>query len=287
MARPAGSARATNTNRRFILLAVGLGLVGAILVYAAFSRPSSKGGGGAANVPVVVARADIAPRTKITDSMVEVRLVTADSRSSLSYSDTNAVVGEVTRFPIAANEQILSSKVVPQLSNGTEITSRSLSYVVPDGKRAMSVTASEVVGAGGLVLPGDYVDVVVLYDVDFPTKPDDLSQRQKVNAYAVQTLMQNIEVLAVSQTVEDVVPEATPTTNGQRARNSEAKPTPDAKTITLALTPLQAEQLMLAEGMGHIRLSVRHFGDGDTPPVDNLIQKDVMPQNLPNPFFSR
>src|SRR6266545_5021846 len=111
-------------NRKFIMLAVALGLLGAILVYVAFSRDSSSGsGGGAANMPVVIAKADIPPRTKITQAMLEVRLVSPDVRSALAFENAELVVGKITRFPIAANEQILSSKVV-DLTPGASAVSR-------------------------------------------------------------------------------------------------------------------------------------------------------------------
>ncbi len=285
MARIAATGQ--QSNRRFVVFAIGLGLIGAILVYVALARPSGGNHSAVADTPVVVAKSDIPARTKITESMIEVRLVPSGDKSALAYADTASILDQtmVTRFPIAANEQILSSKVVPLSGSGTSTTtSRSLSFVVPQGKRAMSVKTSEVQGAGGLVLPGDYVDILVVYDVEFPS-PTDATQRIKVDSYFIQTIMQNVEVLAVSQTVVDLVPEATPTATGQRARNSEAKPIPDAVTVTLALSPEQAEKLYLAESNGRIRLSVRPYGDGEEKPVDSMIETDLFPRNLPNPFL--
>jgi pilus assembly protein CpaB len=262
------------------MLAVALGLLGAILVYAAFSRgSSSSSGGGAANMPVVVAKADIPARTKITQALLEVRLVAPDARSALAFEDPELVVGKVTRFPIAANEQVLSTKIVGVIP-GASVGSRSLSYTIPQGKRAFAIGVSEVASAGGLVLPGDYVDVVVMYDVEFTRG----GGKEKQDNFLVQTVFQNIEVLAVSQSVVDVVPEASPTANGQRVRNSEAKPNSGAKTVTLALTPEQAQRAYLAEGNGSIRLSVRPYGEADERPVDYMTELELFPQNLPNPF---
>src|SRR5688572_22880968 len=115
MSRTAASANPGATNRRFIMLAVALGLLGTILVYLALSRggSGSSGGFGTPDTAVVVAKTDIAARTKITQDMLEVRLVPADTRSDLAYNEPAAVVGQVTRFPIAQNEQVLSTKVVP------------------------------------------------------------------------------------------------------------------------------------------------------------------------------
>lgn len=284
MSRTAATAAPGAKNRTFTVLAVVLGLVGMIFVYVALSRSGGgSGGSGGPDMAVVVAKTDIAARVKITPDMLEVRLVPQDARSDLGYTDVNAVVGQVTRFPIAQNEQVLSTKVVP-LTGASVAANRSLSYVVPDGKRGFAIATSAVQNTGGLLLPGDYVDVLVLYGVEFQTKPGDPSSIQKKDNYFVQTILQNVEVLAVSQTVVDVVPESTPTTGGQRVRNSEAKPDPGASTVTLSLTPEEAQKMFLAEGNGQIRFSLHKYGDASDKPIDAMNSTELVPQNLPNPY---
>jgi pilus assembly protein CpaB len=268
--------------------------MGAGLVYVATSRNTGSDSGSSASLggdtAVLVAKADIAARTTITADMVEVRLVGADSRSALAYGSADQVVGKVTRFPIAANEQVLSSKVV-DLSGGIGGTARSLSYIIPEGKRAFAINASEIQNVGGLLLPGDYVDVVVLYDVDF-TGLD--GNRDTEDAFLAHTLLQNVEVLSVSQVVADIVPEAAAEEDaegaaaaetGQRVRNSEAAPNPGAATITLAVTPEDAQLMYLAEANGRIRLSMRTFGDSEERPIDFTTELELIPENLPNPFL--
>jgi pilus assembly protein CpaB len=272
---------AGKTNRTFVLLAIVLGLLGSVLLYAAVSRDGSKTSSPAGGVPVVVAKVEIPARTRITASMVEIRQIPADTRSLLAFDSTDAVLGQVTRFPIAANEHILSSKVVPL--EGAATASRSLAFAVPQGKRGFAIRVSEVANAGGLILPGDYVDVVVLYDVEFLNRSGD---REMVDAFVVDVLFQNIEVLAVSQTIVDLVPN-TGDAEGQRARNTEAAPKPDANTVTLALTPEEAQKLYLAEANGRIRLAVRPFGDSELRPIDPMVKLELLPANLPNPFLQR
>src|SRR5690606_34667119 len=201
--------------------------------------------------------------------------------------------GAGTRCPLTAGEQVLRAKVV----NVNRAPGRSLSFVIPEGKRAFAISASDVQNAGGLVLPGDYVDILVLHDVDF----GEPGNEQVEPAFLVQTLMQNVEVLAVAQTVVDVVEvpvEAEDPAEGtaapiegeavegstQRVRNSEAAPSPGATTITVAVTPEEAHRLYLAEANGRIRLSVRPFGDDETVPVDYQTKEELLPQDIPNPF---
>ena len=298
MSQSAGTLNPARGNRRFVLLAIVLGLMGAGLVYVATSRDSTTttpDSGLVPSVPVVVAKVDVPARTALTQDMLDVKLLAPEAVSPLAYTDVNVAVGQVTRFPLTVGEQVLTSKVV----NVSAGISRSLSFVIPEGKRGFAITASEVQNAGGLVLPGDYVDIIVIHDVEFLTDPADPGSRETVASFLVQTLMQNVEVLAVSQTVVDVVEvpveedaEAAVPADGeeagstQRVRNSEAVPIPGAATITIAVTPEEAERLYLAESNGRIRLSVRPFGDDETIPVDYQIKTELVPQDIPNPFQS-
>ncbi len=278
MSRNAAALNPGRGNRRFILLAIVLGLMGAGFVYVATSRNTSPGGGGGgatADTPVLVAKVDIPARTTVTADMVEVRLVEADARSVLAYDSVQGIKGKVTRFPIAANEQVLSSKVV-DLSGGSAATARSLSYIIPEGKRAFAISASEVRDVGGLLLPGDYIDVMVKYDVEFGDETE--------ASYLAMILLQNVEVLAVSQTLVDVVPEQEPSETGQRERISEAKPNAGAGTVTLALTAEDAQLIYLAESHGEIRFAMRPYGDSEERPVDFTTARELIPANLPNPF---
>jgi pilus assembly protein CpaB len=258
--------------------------MGAGLVYVATSRNSTSepsGSVGPADNAVLVAKADIAARTTITADMVEVRLVNQDARSALAYTSPQEVIGKVTRFPITANEQVLSSKVV-DLSGGATAATRSLSYIIPEGKRAFAINASAIQDVGGLLLPGDYVDVVVLYDIEFTGLDGNPATE---DSFLAHTLLQNVEVLSVALTVADIVPEEEPSETGQRVRNSEARPEPAAATITLSLTPEDAQLMYLAEANGRIRLSMRSFGDAEERPIDYTTELELIPENLPNPFL--
>lgn len=267
---------ASKANRRFIILAVVLGLIGAVLIYMVLNRDTSSGSQAAVggDTSVVVAKIDIPARTMVTADMLTVKLVPEADVSELAFADPTQVVGQFTRFAISANEHVLASKVVD--ASGSAGFSRALAYTIPEGKRALAISASEISQAGGLILPGDYIDILAVYNIEFGEKTED--------AWLVQTLMQNIEVLAISQTIVDTVGTTeTDSTSGQRPRNSEAKPLPDASTITLLVTPEQAQQLFLAERNAELRMSLRAFGDGDEKPIEFLAEPDLLPDNIPAP----
>lgn len=300
MARTAATATGGRINRRFLLLALVAGLVSAILVFAALSGSGGdEGGGGTAGltVPVVVAKNDIPARAEITADMVEVRQVPVNDRSELAFTDTTQVLGQVTRYPVAAGEHVLSTKVVSL--TGPEADAESLSFVVPPGMRGIAINVSQVIGSGGLVLPGDYVDVIAVFDVDFRTTQGEETSRETADRFLAATVLQNVEVLAVAQTIVDAAPEATATENGettdeaapaattdggQRPRNTEADADPEAATVTLAVTLEDAQKIFLVEENATLRLALRPFGEDDVADVGYLTELELLPEDLPNPF---
>jgi len=294
MARPLAGTTAGRTNRRLLLLALVAGVVAAILVYATLSRgsESTSGAGGVASmVSAVVAKQDIPARTKITTSMVEVRQVPSDTQSELAYTDPSQVVGQITRYPIATSEEVLSTKVVSLQSVAK--TGDSLSYVIPEGKRAISIEVNQVVSSGGLVLPGDYVDIIGVFNVNF-RDGDQVTTEEK---YFSRIILQNIGVLAVAQTLVDTVPEAgttsgagdqtattgTGSAEGQMVRNTDATPEPKATTVTLSVTPQEAQLLFLAEENGVLRLALRPYGDAEVQDVPFVAETELIPPDLPRP----
>ena len=262
------TAAASRVNRRFLYLALILAALSAVLVYTALSRSGGDSGGGG-DTPVVVAKSTIAPGTRITGDMVELRSLPSSYIGFQALSTVDSVVGQVARYPIQEGEQVLASKLVDTSSASND----ALGYILEPGKRGMAVTFDDIVGAGGLALPGDHVDIVW---VPFKGAPAFI-------------LLSDIEVTAVNQTIINIAPSAPglvkneqdPQANGDRTRTSDADPQPEATTTTLLLTPEQTTTVLCAEHWAHkfegeFRLAVRSFGDTAAlapnapvcPPVD-------------------
>ncbi|MGB6836589.1 MAG: Flp pilus assembly protein CpaB [Dehalococcoidia bacterium] len=280
MARSLTGRSTGRTNRSYLALAVLLAVLSAGLVYAAISRVGGEDGGGPLSVTtVVVAKEAIPARTELLGSMVELRQVPINARGDLALSSVEEAVGEVTRYPFAANEQILSSKIVTaDVPAGGE----ALSFIIPEGMRAISISTNQVLSAGGLILPGDYVDILGVFDLE--TQAGDGTETRDTSY--VQTILQNVEVLAVAQTIVDMAPvggeedgEAI-SAQSQRARNTEEEPLPEATTVTLLVTPEQAELLFLAETNGILRAVVRGFGDAEEQDVQPITELELVPPDL-------
>ena len=257
MARTMTFAGGGRVNRRLLFVALILAVLSAVLVYTATSR-SGEGGSSAGDVPVVVAIQSIAPGTRITAAMLTVQDVPEFALGAQSLTSVDAAVGNVARYPIAANEQVLLSKIV-----GGSVTASNdvLINILDEGKRAIAIRTSLVVSAGGLLLPGDHVDILWM--------PGDSENEHE----GAKLLAENIEVLAVQQTLVEIAATApglqeqgvdegaVQTAAGDRVRIEDAGLIPDADTVTLMVTIQQAARIFCAEENGTIRFAVRAFGD--------------------------
>ena len=241
------------SGKAVLLLALFLGLVSAVLVYVYLSQAGGEETAASDTTEsVVVAKEDIPSATRITADMVEIKAISADAVHPDSFSSTEGLVGSMARYPITAGEQILSDRVAVSsvtLSEGEEIP---LPYIVPEGKRAVSVGISDLIGAGGLLRPGDYVDVILTVK---------LGSGDQVG----RIILQDLEMLALDQEVEKVAPEAE---DGEEERVStgEGETNPEAVTVTLAVTPVEGEVLTVAESCadnfsGRLALALRPFGE--------------------------
>lgn len=143
-------------------------------------------------------------------------------------------VGSIVRSPFLSGEPIRREKLIK--ANGSGF----LSAILPSGMRAaaISIDARGSNTAGGFILPNDRVDVL-------RTSRDDEASRNGSDVQTAETILTNIRVLAVGQTVQE--------------RNGERVVTGD--TATLELTPAQAEAVTLAQKVGQISLTLRSLAD--------------------------
>ena len=239
-----------------LLLALFLGLISAVLVYVYLSQAGGEKTAASGDTKqVLVAKEDIPVATRITDSMVELKAISVDAVHPDSFSSTEGVVGNMARYPIAAGEQVLSDRVAASSVTLREGEKLPLPYIVPEGKRAVSVSTSALIGAGGLMRPGDYVDVILTAK---------LSSGDQIG----RIILQNLEVLALDQQVEKVAPKFE---EGQEERTptGEGETKPEAVTVTLAVAPVEGEVLTVAEECagnfgGRLALALRPFGEHNT-----------------------
>lgn len=252
----AGSIKPERGNRTFLVLAVVAALIAAVLVFAALSGGGGdESGSSVTTVPVVVAAQEIPAGTRLTEEMLKVAPVSPETLLQGTSATVPVLVGYVARYPVATGEQITLNKVGLE-SEDEEV---GLSFIIPPGQRAIAASVTQVSSVGGLLLPGDRVDVIGVF-----TATDQITDEKAV------TLFQNVEVLAVAQTAQEAVPPSQSAEEGEAAsaeplaqRPQDAVPQPQATTVTLALTPEQTQLLALVQERAKVWLSLRPFGDED------------------------
>lgn len=148
-------------------------------------------------------------------------------------------VGSVVREPILAGEPIVGRKIVRAGDSGYMAA-----YLEP-GMRAMAVPVTVQTAAGGFILPGDRVDVVLTRDAGAGSTAVETGAPKHVAS----TVMRNIKVLAIDQST--------------RAGDDEQAVV--GATATLEVGPYDAEMLALAKSEGELSLVLRSYADTAGP----------------------
>lgn len=258
--------RLAGSNRPLLLLALLAGLVAAIVVFVAVNSGSDDDGTtvsapGGEVAAAVVANQDIAVGTEITAEMVKVVDVPVGLLVKNAIAESDLAVGQTARFPITQGQQLIRS------SFGVPADQDQLSYVIPRGMRAMALSVEEVTAVGGLLVPGDRVDVIAVFDSETSILEILTAPAENRPTTAI-TLLQDVEVLAIAQEAQDPLPaledETDPSGQGRTSGQVEDDPDTDARarTVTLALDPQQVATLAAAQvEANQVFLSLRAVGD--------------------------
>jgi pilus assembly protein CpaB len=182
---------------------------------------------------VVVASTAIARGASLQPNMLKVVNYPADSVPAGAFTNINQVSGNgpTARLALNAlepNEPLMATKVS---GPGGKTT---LSVTLTPGMRAIAMRSNEVTGVGGFVLPGDRVDVIWTRQIG----PSD------AEVTVSQVVAEDVRVLGVDQSDD----------------NSTDKPTV-TKSLTLEVTPDQAQGISLAQSVGTVSLALRQIAD--------------------------
>jgi pilus assembly protein CpaB len=142
-----------------------------------------------------------------------------------------AVYGAIVRAPILANEPVVQAKLVRDGQGGF------MAVVLHPGMRAVAIPIGVSTGAGGFILPGDRVDVMQAKQLTGAAAAQ--------GGYSVQTLLKNIQVLAIDQASE-------PPKGAQSMVGAVA---------TLEVPAGDEEILAKAKAQGEVVLALRSYAD--------------------------
>ena len=207
-------------------------------------------------VQVVVPSREIPKDTVIVRGMLEPRDIEKADAPSGAVTVESAALGRLTLRPLQAGDPILQAYLVSPLG---------LEEMVPPGMRAVTVAVPDpVMGVANLLRPGNRVDVVATVKID--------------EYLLAKTVLQDVELLALNRATvasEATRPEGAEKTAAEateaKAEKASAASGGDEEqqytNATLAVTPEDAQWLMLADEEGTLRLALRPFGEHDFVPV--------------------
>ena len=218
-------------------------------------------------VAIIAAATDIPIGTKIEAVHVKLATWPKESLSTGYHTDAGKLSGRVAIRPMSAGDVITESKLMPQ--NGAA-TGGIMTYIVPQGHRAVTVAVNEVAGVAGFITPNSRVDIVLTTQrPGVADKEDNISK----------IILQNVPVLA----------------SGQVTEQKEGKPV-IVPTVTLDLTPDDAEKLIVGAKKGALQLLLRNIIDvaavdtkgatiskalnGSEPPVVKTVPHKAAPRKV-------
>jgi len=240
-------------DRRFLTV-LGVSLVFALVVASIFYQISARSGESGESAQdtqtrdLVVAVKPLAVGATVKPDDVKVTQVQVSQFPSGGISNVEEVIDRPVISNILLDEPVHQGRLAPRGSGA------GLAPVIPEGMRAVSLRVNEVISVAGFVLPGMRVDLLVT------GSPGNASRQTR-------TILQNILVLSAGQNMES-------SSQGQALI---------VRTVTLLVTPDQAEVLTLAASEGQVQLVLRNGSDKSVARTTGATQSELYGRPEPEP----
>lgn len=177
-------------------------------------------------VKVVVAKQNIPVRTRIQESMLQLKELPETAVPEGAIKDMSTILNEPARASIFAGDVLTQQKLFGERSD------EGFLGTIPPDCRAVSISVNNITGVAGFAKPGDYVDLLLVENDNYSATTN--------------LLLQNVPLLSINQSMSAT------TADGSEAINN---PT----IATFALRPAEALKLVSAAKLGEIYLMLRPF----------------------------
>jgi len=197
-------------------------------------------------VEVVVASRSIDTGTKFTESDVILINWPKDAAPSGAIAEATEVIGKIARHNFVKFQPIAREHL-------TDHRSGLMPLLIESGKRAISVRVDKETGVSGFITPNSYVDVLAT-----GTVVGGAGERQQ----HAKLIIQNVKVMAIGQSIEILDDEPV-----------------EVPTVTLLVTPEEAEKVTLATQQKPVRLALRHFEDDESVVTPGTSMNQLLERN--------
>ncbi|TXD38954.1 Flp pilus assembly protein CpaB [Lujinxingia vulgaris] len=247
--------------KKLLIAAVIVGAFAAFLLYLYTAQIQEEKDELMANPrEVIVAARDIAAGTMLTREHVNTKTVPGQ------FLPANPLLSQDLEIylDMPVSESIREGSMILTSDFAVAEVARTLSGRIPAGERAMTIPVDAISGVSGLLRPGDRVDILGTFPVG---TEDNLIPEAAGNdsiGYVTMNLLQNVTLLAVGQEVSDI---PSGDARGNRGQYS---------TVTLSLTPSEAELLVISQTRGKLMLLLRHRDDIEAVTVTKTTLREVL-----------
>jgi pilus assembly protein CpaB len=211
---------------------------------------------------LVFAKTTIPARTQVSAEQLKVRRVPREAVTPDSVQKIEEIVGMIAKAEIIQGEPVNSNRL---FRKGDKM---GLSSIIPEGMRAITIPIDEIIGVAGFVKPGERVDLIGTI------------QPQWSKESISWTLLQDIQVLAVSQDMGI-------SNQGSDLVNSQSVKAKVGTSVTLAVTPLQAEKVVLSKEKGTLHLALRPVLKEKEQVIPAVREGNLIPGNGTRPASGR
>lgn len=227
-----------------VLFVVSLGVAGLIMLRAMALNSQAKAGGPEALVasvalqPGTLLRAEDVAWQKLDGPAESGAILRPDAAKRqenpvLDEQTRAAVYGAALRIALAAGGQLRNELLVKPGDRDF------LRVVLLPGERAISIPVKTGGASTGLLDPGDHVDVILTQKFEEKTEP--MARRS-----VAETVVEDLRVLAIDE----------PAPNASTVRRNDDF----GRTVTLEVTPEQAQKINVATELGKVSLTLRPAG---------------------------
>ena len=184
---------------------------------------------------VATARENITARTIIQGSMLEFIEVPVEYVMSGAVLDPADAVGKLARSDIFPGEQLMTQKLMNR-----EDQQGGLAVKVEEGKRAVTIPVGQVSSLHGLLEVNDKVDVMVTFGYKLEETDPVTGSSEEKDHVATSTVIHSTPILAINAY----------TMSGEKGSE-------EVSTVTVMVTPEEAQLIALATQQGVVQLALR------------------------------
>jgi pilus assembly protein CpaB len=225
-------------------VAIGCGLVASIGVSQYMEKARESGGVKMETMKVFVAANEININEPLDEKNVKLEEWPKDRVPEGAVQELKQLEGKYARTRLYKGEPLLTAKLSDTIDN--------IPLTIPDGYRVVTVKVNAASASGGLIRPGDRVDLVVF-----------IRKSAEVPETTTKTILRDVNVFACDSQTERDVDKGT----GQSR---------EVQTVSLLVKPNQAEAVTLAKELGTMSLTLRRPGDANEEISDGVTVQSLL-----------